>query len=498
MNSQEDIVIEGKNNYAPNDISRPVPSEDNSNNKKIGNGLSNILSRVLDFFSSILLAISLFVLLAGASIIGTIIQQGEDPSKYIRQYGERTYWWFHLFGLTDLYHNWWFTSLLVLLCVNSLACVYKRFPATWRSIINEKKDFSLKFVQNLKNHTQVTCNKSSAETGGEIASLLSHKRYKVTVKESGDGIYIFATKGVWGRVGAHLAHISVMIILLGALIGGKLGYRNFGVILEGEQVFIPEGNFYVRLDKFWIDYYENGAVKDFYSKLTVIDDGKEALTKDIQVNDPLAYKGIWFYQASYGDAFDRIDRARVSIKEKKTDKVVGDVVLDWQKEYKVPDLNMSLRMVSFVSDFAYNKEKSEVYTKSAEHNNPAVRVEISNGNGSVFTPWLFYNYPDLYDMKESKYKFELLGYLPHKYTGLQVAKDPGVNMVWVGSGLLMSGLLLSLFVFHKRIWVKVHGDGARAAIDIGGNTNKNHLDFEREFRRLINNIKDQTTEHKEK
>ncbi|MEK7306288.1 MAG: cytochrome c biogenesis protein ResB [Nitrospirota bacterium] len=498
MNSQEDIVFEGKTNYVPNDISRPDPLEDNASNKKISNSFSKILSPLLDFFSSILLAISLFVLLAGASIIGTIIQQGEDPSKYIREYGERTYWWFHLFGLTDLYHNWWFTSLLVLLCVNSLACVYKRFPATWRSIINEKRDFSLKFVQNLKNHTQVTYNKSTGDAGRDIASLLSHKRYKVTVKESGDGIYLFATKGVWGRVGAHLAHISVMIILLGALIGGKLGYRNFGVILEGEQVFIPEGNFYVRLDKFWIDYYENGAVKDFYSKLTIIDDGKEALTKDIQVNDPLAYKGIWFYQASYGDAFDRIDRARVAIKEKKTDKVVGDFVLDWQKEYKVPDLNMSIRMVSFVSDFAYNKEKSEVYTKSVEHNNPAVRVEISNGDGSVFTPWLFYNYPDLYEMKESKYKFELLGYLPHKYTGLQVAKDPGVNIVWTGSGLLMSGLLLSLFVFHKRIWVKVHSDGDRAAIDIGGNTNKNHLDFEREYGKLINNIKEQSKEHKEK
>lgn len=490
MNSQEEIVIEGKSDYVSDEINRSVSPENNAI-KKTNNILSAVSTLLLDFLSSIKLAITLFVLLALASIIGTIIQQGEDSGKYIKEYGEGLYWWFQLFGLTDLYHNWWFTSLLVLLCVNSLACVYKRFPATWRSIIHEKRDFGLKFVQNLKNHTQIKCNGRTEEAGRGIAAILNRKRYKVNVKNSSDGVSIFATKGIWGRVGAHLAHVSVMIVLLGALVGGKLGYRNFGVVLEGEKVYIPEGNFYIRLDKFWIDYYDNGAVKDFYSKLTVIDDDKEVLTRDIEVNDPLYYKGIRFYQASYGDAYDRINRARVAIREKKTNKVVGDLVLDWQKEYKAPELNMSLKMVSFVSDFAYSKERREVYTKSIEHNNPAVRLEINNGDGSVFTPWLFYNYPDLYEMEESKYKFELLGYLPHKYTGLQVAKDPGVNIVWLGSGLLMFGLLLSLFVFHKRVWVKIQSEEDRSIIHIGGNTNKNHFDFEREFEKIVNNIRDQ-------
>lgn len=490
MNGQEEIVIEGKNDYVSGDVDRSV-SPENSITNKTDNILSIFSARLLGFLSSVTLAITLFVLLAFASIIGTVVQQGEDPGKYIGEYGERLYWWFHLFGLTDLYHSWWFTSLLVLLCANSLACVYKRFPATWRSIIHEKKEFSLNFVQNLKNHTQIRYSRTIEEAEEQIASVLSHKRYKVDVRKSSEGISIFASKGIWGRVGAHLAHVSVMIILVGALVGGKLGYRNFGMVLEGEQVYVPQGNFYIRLDKFWIDYYENGAVKGFYSKLAVIDNDKEVLTKTIRVNDPLEYKGIRFYQASYGDAYDRIDRARVAIKEKKTNKVVGDLVLYWQKEYKVPELNMSLKMVSFVSDFAYSKEKKEVYTKSAEHNNPAVRLEVSNGDGSVLAPWLFYNYPDLYEIEESKYKFELLGYLPHKYTGLQVAKDPGVSVVWAGSGLLMFGLLLSLFVFHKRVWIKIQNDGGRAVIHIGGNTNKNHFDFEREFGKIVYNIKDQ-------
>ena len=56
------------------------------------------------------------------------------------------------------------------------------------------------------------------------------------------------------------------------------------------------------------------------------------MTKTITVNDPLVYKGIWFYQSSYGDAWDQIEVARVNIKDKETDKVVKTVDLEWQKE----------------------------------------------------------------------------------------------------------------------------------------------------------------------
>ena len=45
------------------------------------------------------------------------------------------------------------------------------------------------------------------------------------------------------------------------------------------------------------------------------------------MNDPLQYKGIWFYQSSYGDSWDRIQVARLNIKDKETDKVLSTVDL---------------------------------------------------------------------------------------------------------------------------------------------------------------------------
>ena len=50
-------------------------------------------------------------------------------------------------------------------------------------------------------------------------------------------------------------------------------------------------------------FYEGSQrPKDFTSKLTIIDGGKEVKQKVIEVNDPLQYKGIFIYQSSYGTA----------------------------------------------------------------------------------------------------------------------------------------------------------------------------------------------------
>ncbi len=59
--------------------------------------------------------------------------------------------------------------------------------------------------------------------------------------------------------------------------------------------------FSVRCDDFEVEFYENSQMpREYKSWLTVIEDGKEVMRKAIEVNDPLTYKGITFYQASYG------------------------------------------------------------------------------------------------------------------------------------------------------------------------------------------------------
>ncbi|MBI4401378.1 MAG: cytochrome c biogenesis protein ResB [Nitrospirae bacterium] len=452
-------------------------------------GWEEISAELAGFFASIKLAMFLFIVLAMTATIGTVIQQGERPDVYIKEYGEEAYRWFLRLGFTDVYHTWWFTSLLALLCINSLTCFYKRFPAIWRSMMQDKVNVALPFITSMKHNAEIRVAGTKERVAEGMVHMLAEKGYRVLVKNDPQEVTLYATKGIMGRVGAHMAHLSATVIVLGGLIGSYWGFQEFGVCLEGQTYHIPKGNFDLRIDKFWIDYHDNGAVKSYNSTLTVIDHDRPMTTKTITVNDPLVYKGIWFYQSSYGDAWDRVEVARINIKEKETDRVLKTVDLEWQKEVTVDHLGLKLALTDFVADFSFNSSEKKVYSKSVEHANPAVRLAIQERKTLRATPWIFYHYPDLFDIQGSRYRFELVGYQPMKFTGLQINKDPGVNIVWVGSTMIVVGITLSSFIYHRRLWAKVIPHDAGATVHLGGNSHKSQIDFQKEFRKLTERIK---------
>ena len=109
MNGERPVLAE--------EVARPKPAP--------GFGWHELSAELAELFASIKLAMFLFLMLAVTATIGTVIQQGERPDVYIKEYGEEAYRWFLRLGFTDVYHTWWFTSLLALLCINSLTCFYK-------------------------------------------------------------------------------------------------------------------------------------------------------------------------------------------------------------------------------------------------------------------------------------------------------------------------------------------------------------------------------------
>lgn len=345
-----------------------------------GLGWEEFSREVVDFFASIKLAMFLFIVLAMTATIGTVIQQGERPETYVQEYGEEAYRWFLRLGFTDVYHTWWFTSLLGLLCVNSLTCFHKRFPSVWRSMRQDKVSVSLAFIQGMKQQATLSINQPKETVAESLVRIFAEKGYKVLAKSDPGEVTVYATKGIMGRVGAHVAHLSATVIVLGGLLGSYYGFSEFGVCLEGQTYHIPRGNFDLHVDKFWIDYHENGSVKSYNSTLTVIDQGTPTMTKTITVNDPLVYKGIWFYQSSYGDAWDQIEAARINVKDKTSDKVVATVDLEWNKEKAVEGLPLKMKMTDFVADFAFNStEKKKILKWVRPDGKSQVTVEYKDG-----------------------------------------------------------------------------------------------------------------------
>ena len=79
------------------------------------------------------------------------------------------------------------------------------------------------------------------------------------------------------------------------------------------------------------------------------------------------------------------------------------------------------------------------------------------------------------------------------YTGLQVAKDPGVEIVWLGCLLMVFGIYAAFFMSHRRIWVRIQ-DGA---VTVGGNASKNQGAFQQDFDRVVDRLKSELTTGKQ-
>ena len=191
--------------------------------------------------------------------------------------------------------------------------------------------------------------------------FLKRKKFKFVEYPSQDGSTgIYAWKGVMGRLGSDVTHISLLLILLGAIVGSFAGYKDFKAVYVGGTFSVPDADFNLRLDKFWIEYYDTGQIRQYNSLLTVLEGGKEVLTKQIWVNEPLYYKGIRFYQSSYGTAWDRIEEAGVAIKRKKTGEADPQAVVKWNELTPLPESPYAVKLTGY-ADFALDEKTNTVY-----------------------------------------------------------------------------------------------------------------------------------------
>jgi cytochrome c biogenesis protein len=454
-------------------------------------------SKVWAFFSSLKLSIFVFITLAVVSIFGTVIQQGESLDAYLINYGEGWGKTILFLNLNDMYHSAWFTSLLVVLAVNIVVCTIERFSPKWRTLLRTNPTFDPGIIGKLSNRNTFTADRDIDTVKGCLFSVFRKKRYRVKTFDPdrgshGTGYSFYAWKGKIGRFGSDITHVSLLLILLGAIVGSMFGYRDFRAVPIGGKVSVPDTDYELRLDKFWIDYYDTGQIRQYNSNLTVVKGGKEVFTKQIWVNEPLHYEGIRFYQSSYGMSWNRIDEAEiVAVKRGENKNEIGPPVrVKWGELKSVPKTPYSVKIVGYAADFAYDEESGGVISKSAEANNPAVRVEVYEGERLIFTPWLFFNYPGYFSsVPDSDYRLILGGFRGIPYSGISITKDPGTNIVWAGSIIMGFGFIFAFFVNYRRVWVNVKENGKSFEVSMGGMINKNHIAFKKEFRELVEAVR---------
>ena len=444
--------------------------------------------RIWDFFCSLKLTIFNLLGLAITSIIGTVIQQDKSAEEYIREYGQANYELFKKLQFIDMYHSWWFVALLGLFSVNLICCSIKNFPRVWKFVTQPLLVAGDGTFKNSANKAQFTSKESAKSLAPRLAEALKSAFAKPTLTEADGKLNLFAQKGIYSRFGAYMTHLSILIIMAGAMIGTVWGYKAYVNIVEGteaSQVWPRSGKqpielgFSVRCDDFDVTYYAGTQrPKDFKSDLVVIDNGKEVLKKTIEVNDPLSYKGITFYQSSYGPAGNGSFEIEVT-----ANKSGEKLTVNPGKGQKVALPN---GFFFSVVDF----------TPSYESFGPAAKLSVVAPDGTPRNPFIILqNHPQFDIRRGGDFSFALKGFKEPQYTGLQVAKDPGVWTVWAGCFLMIFGSMGAFFFSHRRIWIRVSEENGKTLVQMAASAHRNQPAFAFKFEELQKQIED-TIENK--
>jgi len=443
---------------------------------------NSFVTSLWKFFSSLKLTIFLLIGLAAVSIIGTVIPQGSPPpAEYLQTISQAKFDIYQKLGFFDMYHSWWFVLLLYLLTVNLVACTLRRLPHDWKMMtelvptLDEAREKSLPFSHSLK------LKGNTGDMKRQAVDILKAGFAAPLVTKVNDEIHLFAQKGRYSRMGVYLLHFGIVVVFIGAIIGSLFGFKGNVWIDEGASVSkvtsragAPlELGFSVRCDSFSVSFYDTGAPKEFKSILTVVENGKTVIDKrPVIVNSPLTYRGITFYQSSYSPAGAPV--FHLSVRDRKNG-AVERIAVAQGETVKLPN-GESLRALDYTQDISpYIQQLS----------GPAVRVELLPRNGEARTLLLLKNYSDFDDMRKGDQIFGFDSIDVKWRTGLQVTKDPGVWIVWLGCILLVGGIFMAFFLSHRRIWVRIGG----GRLVVAGSAGKNQAAFRTVFDDLAEQLK---------
>lgn len=433
--------------------------------------------RFWDFFASVKLSFVLLLSLALASVLGTLLPQKEHVSVYVQQFGESGARLILGLRLDDMYHAPWFLLLLALLAFNLVVCSLNRLPQTLKLMAKEP---AAELKRSRSAQESLTLAGSPTDHLARAEAALKQAVGPVTAGQDGQTRLLFAEKGAWSRLGVYLVHLSVLVIMAGAVVGGIWGYAGFININQGSTIDhldlddgrqLPLG-FVLRLDKFTAEFHPDGMPKEYRSEVTFLENGQEVEKAVLMVNHPAQRHGIDFYQASYGQSVTKL-RANF-IKDGQTQTVAlahgqwtdlaggGKALLIEAR----PEVNMG-----------------------GMYKGPVARVGYEPPQGEPMALTAFQAGAKI-PMRAGPVSFEILELESTPYSGLQVKYDPGVWLIWLGCGLMVVGFVVAFYFAHRKVWLRLSPAGqGRCKIEIAGSTNKNRLGLTRLLERLSARLK---------
>ena len=310
------------------------------------------LRELVELFSSMRFAISALVMVAIASMLGTVLKQGEPFANYINQFGG---FWFEVFRVASLYNvytAWWFLLVMGLLLLSTTLCVLRNTPKMLHEMRTFRERVRVNGLRALPQHSEFVVAGEQQVIVARLQALLQQHGLRTRVDQREQAALIAAKAGSHSRWGYILAHSAIVLICLGGLLDSglpikvqvalqdKQAYRGNGLIrdvppngrlsaqnpsfrgnlrlTEGQHsdlavvshddgVLLQPLPFSIELKKFDIAFYSAGMPREYLSEVLVTDtETGEKFPATIRVNQPLIYKNVAIYQSGFEDGGSRL------------------------------------------------------------------------------------------------------------------------------------------------------------------------------------------------
>ncbi len=457
--------------------------------------LRSAVRKIWQTLSSIKTGVVLIILVVILSAAGTVILQRPitDPDDMQRAYSPAMLRFLDVTGLTDIFHTRWFVALMILVSLSIIAASVQRFPNAWRYFARPYKSPDESFRKVLPTQALIAvADDEQALSAAERA--FRHLGLKAERIVRTDSFSLFAERNRISEMGVYIVHASLLLIFLGFIVDSLYGWRGFLMLTPGSasnQIELKNGSlqtipFSIRCDGTGEETYADGTPKRWWSKLAVVDGGREIARKEIVVNDPLVYQGLRFYQASYGRT-GKLDQLILNATPARGATRTPQEISLAMNQTVALDADTSVQLVEFIPDFVV--QDGRVYARSRDVVNPAVHLVVTSKKANTSVNVWLPDIPGVDENASSPYIFDPKDLKTGLYTGLQVSHEPGQWAVWAGVVLMAIGLTFVFYVVHMRFWVVPVVDArGRAALWVGGTANRNRDAFEHKFKNVVKEI----------
>jgi len=476
-------------------------------------GATSLLRYLWRQLTSMRTALILLLLLGIASIPGSIFPQRTQSPLKVREYfdddpnGAK---WLDRFYLFDVYGSPWFSAIYLLLFISLVGCVLPRSFHYLKEIFKAPPE-APSLLKTMEGFQVSPASLERAE------AWLKKNRFRI----SKTGKSIAAEKGYLRETGNLLFHLSLIVVLLGIAGSSVFGMRGEAIVNVGERFIntptnydnLTPGRFFsleslptftIRVNNFSASYdRETTQALDYELKVTTKDslDSSE-VNQIVKVNKPLTFGSTRVYlQANgYSPLVTVRDSAGIVKFEGPVPFLPQDSNLSSIGAIKVPDMEPQ---IGFVSSFFPTAARDEVrggFSSFPDLLDPRLLVSVWKGDLKMDdgVPQSIYRI-DTTDMERiglwalsigESYSFEVgsitfNGVVP--WVNLQVVRDPGKQYALIGSILAIAGLLISLFIRQRRIWVREVGGN----LEIAGLALNKLPGLEDEIGKMIKELGDQ-------